>query len=175
MDATRRQYIVWLADTVRQACDLGVPADVHGAVTRLGGCVDVVAGADFEAKVEKVESGGFRITVARESTEERQRFSIAHECGHLFLHMGYLIDETKWASITDYRDSVYYRFGYTQEEYEANEFAAALLMPAPAFADVARRHVRAGVCDVAAIAAHFDVSVPAARVRGRFLGLFSGV
>ena len=172
MDAARRTYIASLAETIRQACAIGVPADVRGAVTCLGGTLRVMPDPGFEAMVEKCDAG-FRITLAEEPIEARQRFSIAHELGHLFLHMGYLVDEKKWASITDYRDSVYYRFGYTEEEYEANEFAAALLMPSAEFDAVARRYALGTSYDVTAIARHFGVSAPAARVRGRFLGLFT--
>jgi Zn-dependent peptidase ImmA (M78 family) len=48
----------------------------------------------------------------------RQRFTIAHELGHLFMHpLGLLL-----------RESTFARSGQRSEE-EANEFAASLLMP----------------------------------------------
>jgi Zn-dependent peptidase ImmA (M78 family) len=30
-------------------------------------------------------------------SEERRKFTIAHELGHLFLHMGYLLDSDLWS------------------------------------------------------------------------------
>jgi hypothetical protein len=171
MGAYTRSQIGWLADTVRTSCDLELPINVDLAVQRLHGELRVDSSADYEAKIEKI-SDGFRISVRQEPNEERQRFSIAHELGHLFLHMGYLVDEGKWSANSNYTDSVYYRFGFGVEESEANEFAGAFLMPADEFRIQVARHSNAGRCDVSAVAAHFQTSVQATLVRGRFLGVF---
>jgi predicted transcriptional regulator len=172
MQQHRREQINRLAESVRSACDLQTPTDVRAAVTRLQGQLTERVDADFEAKVERVGTG-FRITLGPQPQEQRRRFSVAHELGHLFLHMGYLIDEDKWESVGTYTDSAYYRFGYNTEEFEANEFAAALLMPRAEFAQVAQRHQADGTYRIGAIAEHFHVSHEAAANRGRWLGLFS--
>src|SRR5437762_8307123 len=119
MTVSQREYINWLANTVRENCKLSVPVDVHKAVERLGGAVESVDSADFEAKIEKADPG-FRISIcpAKGSTPERERFTMAHELGHLFVHMGYIVDEKKWAAIVDYTDSVYFRYGFSVEEAE---------------------------------------------------------
>lgn len=59
----------------------------------------------------------------------RQRFSIAHELGHLVLHRGkpLFVDHTVRV---DLRDDVS-ATGTEREEIEANQFAAQLLMPEP--------------------------------------------
>lgn len=59
----------------------------------------------------------------------RQRFSIAHELGHLILHRGkpLFVDHTVRVNL---RDSVS-ATGTEREEVEANQFAAQLLMPEP--------------------------------------------
>jgi Zn-dependent peptidase ImmA (M78 family) len=178
MDAAKRDRIGMLADHIRTALELRVPVDVESAVARLGGSIDVVdaiaANEEIDAQVEKTGERSFRITLSRRGRyRERDRFSVAHELGHLFVHMGYLIDANRWGTIGTYKDSVKFRYGYTEEEYEANEFAGAFLMPAAAFREVAARHVTRGAYDVNAIAAAFNVSREAASVRGRWLNLFS--
>jgi Zn-dependent peptidase ImmA (M78 family) len=58
--------------------------------------------------------------------ENRQRFSIAHEIGHLFLHEKEMfIDKVVKVNFRDSRSSMAIDF----EEIEANAFAAELLMP----------------------------------------------
>lgn len=71
----------------------------------------------------------------------RQRFSVAHEIGHLY--MGHLHGNSSMDNGTDNFD-----------EIEANEFAACLLMPP----DMLRRDVRAGMKDTQAIADRYGVS-----------------
>jgi hypothetical protein len=171
MAAFTRAQINWLADTVRKSCELTLPVDTDMAVSRLRGELVLDPSADYEAKIEKTQDG-FRISLGIEPTEERRRFSVAHELGHLFLHMGYLIDEKRWKATPEYMDSVYYRFGFSVEESEANEFAGAFLMPAEEFRSIVARHSASGRCDVAAVAEYFRTSDQATLVRGRFLGLF---
>ena len=103
----------------------------------------------------------------------RRRFSIAHELGHLFLHLGYLIDDDLWESVDSYIDSVRHRMGYNEEEFEAHEFAGSLLMPADEFRFVANQFFADGLYPLEKIAEHFDVSSKAVKVRGCWLGVFS--
>jgi len=172
MTNSRRKQIDLLADTVRKACGLEVPVDVEEAVNRLDGVLKIEFTDEYEAKIERTAKG-FAISLAHKYSGPRRRFSVAHELGHLFLHMGYLVDEEKWSSVSDYTDSVYYRFGHTTEEYEAHEFAAAFLMPAEVFRHVARAHKMNAKYNVAPIAKHFEVSEEAAINRGRWLGIFA--
>ena len=60
----------------------------------------------------------------------RQRFTIAHECGHLILHKGQIIQEMHIDKTFPMlmRDSVS-ASGVNNMEIEANLFAAELLMP----------------------------------------------
>ena len=172
MNSVRRQRINKLAEIIREACDLQTPVDLRQAVERLGGTIEKESAAEYEAMVTK-SGDGFKIILSNNEYDRRERFSIAHELGHLFLHMGYLIDEEKWKSVGDYTDSVYFRYGHSIEEHEANEFAAAFLMPKAEFVSIARDHFVNGSYDVDSIAGHFEVSRDAAVNRGRWLGLFS--
>ena len=105
----------------------------------------------------------------------RQRFTVAHEIGHLLLHQG--------AMYLDGRARVNFRQGSSsmttdQEEIDANAFAAALLMPTAwtrsAFAAVVR-DVNIGSEDELAeiLAARFNVSTKAMHFRLIDLGLLA--
>jgi Zn-dependent peptidase ImmA (M78 family) len=70
------------------------------------------------------------ISVQRSHVDARKRFTIAHELGHLLMHPGRpYIAETDKPVRVDLRANTP---GYAniREEREANQFAAALLMPA---------------------------------------------
>ena len=54
----------------------------------------------------------------------RQRFTIAHECAHLLLHEGTMYVDAR----VNFRNAIS-GHGIDPEEIEANQFAAALLMP----------------------------------------------
>lgn len=173
MDSTRRAEIRDLAERIRVALDLDVPVDVDSAVARLGGKVETAPGpSPVEAQIRK-SGGSFLIELSDDSDSVRKRFSLAHELGHLFLHMGYLIDDNRWNSIDEYVDSPMQRFGHSEEEFEAHEFAGAFLMPELEFRNIAASHLSGDSYQILPIARHFNVSVLAARTRGRWLGLFA--
>lgn len=73
-----------------------------------------------------VRNGHYVIAVNSNNHPNRQRFTIAHECGHLLLdhEMGAHIDET-FVIQRNERSS----HGTDIQEVEANQFAAELLMP----------------------------------------------
>ncbi|MEA1956254.1 MAG: ImmA/IrrE family metallo-endopeptidase [Campylobacterota bacterium] len=93
--------------------------------------VNVVADSNIEPVLQNGESGVIEknkdiITMYINPSEslERQRFTIAHELGHYAC--GHLDNST-----TMFRDGSkeYSRNNYDFQEYEANVFAAELLMP----------------------------------------------
>lgn len=67
------------------------------------------------------------IGVNSSTSPRRQRFTIAHELGHLYMHEGkpLIVDH---AMRIDWRDNVS-SLGTNAEEMEANAFAAEILMP----------------------------------------------
>jgi len=67
------------------------------------------------------------IGVNRQHPVVRQRFTIAHELGHLLMHPGRPLIVEKQVRV-NFRDSVS-SMATDQQEIEANQFAAALLMP----------------------------------------------
>jgi Zn-dependent peptidase ImmA (M78 family) len=67
------------------------------------------------------------IVVNQENAEVRQRFTIAHELGHLLLHR-YTTPHADAGYKVRFRDKAS-SAGSVREEIEANQFAAELLMP----------------------------------------------
>ncbi len=111
----------------------------------------------------------FTIFVPDDESETRKRFTIAHELGHYFLH--YIAKEDINPDLTYQAD----RYVDSQEmsgrvEWEANWFAAALLMPIERFRTFANdladlteeRKIRA-------LAKEFHVSYTAAKLHANYL------
>jgi Zn-dependent peptidase ImmA (M78 family) len=94
-----------------------------------------------------------RIYVRRTDPHTRQRFTIAHEIGHLVLH------RTSLAMRYDYN------FNEGPEEAQANGYAAALLIPMWMLAEYAPTYDH----KVAPLAELFDVSREAMNIRLRKL------
>ena len=95
----------------------------------------------------------FDILLPEYTSPRRDRFTIAHELGHYFLH-----------SSQGKKPIIAYRQGSTRIEWEANWFAAALLMPAERFRDSCRKYR-----NMTLVATEFGVSEDAAKVRERAL------
>jgi Zn-dependent peptidase ImmA (M78 family) len=173
-----KERIGKIADVVRISLNLTCPYDPEKAVTLLNGTIQPVSiDHKIDAAIKKNEDKGFIIYLNNAKAGVRERFTIAHELGHLFLHMGYLLDEKKWASMAnnDFQDSAFFRMSdnYTQEESEANEFAASFLMPKGEFIDIAKQNLANNHYTIGPIAEHFQVSEIAAINRGKLLGIFA--
>jgi Zn-dependent peptidase ImmA (M78 family) len=129
--------------------------DVRTLVRHLGGTVeykDTPESSHVDAK------GRFVIYLPHETSSRRDRFTIAHELGHYFLH--YLHPGRK-SPLT---------FGRGQRnvaETQANVFASSLLMPAAKF----RKQFEKVDGDIYRLARIFEVSPAAVEVRAQVLGL----
>lgn len=172
----KRKAINHIAEVITDVLNLSPPVDIETIPEILGGKLEYIEFEDpkLEARIRR-DGESFIIELDSERhSNERKRFSIAHELGHLFLHMGFIFDEEKWNNKEDYSDSVYYRFGHSEEEYEANEFAAALLMPKEDFQKACIDNLENGTeYNLVNIAEIFEVSEEAALTRGRWLGIFA--
>lgn len=82
---------------------------------------------EISGAIEKSDDGTYVITVNRNDSETRKRFTMAHELGHYILHRDKIGDGIKedrmYRAITSN-----YQIGNKQET-QANQFAASLLMP----------------------------------------------
>lgn len=109
----------------------------------------------------------------------RQRFSIAHEIGHAQMHLGgrqandeLFVDPPARMLFRDGKASL----GEYKQEIEANQFAAALLMPADFVSTVGSRLVKTNASIsvarlVDSLAERFEVSAQAMKYRLVTLGI----
>ena len=172
MNATKRKIIHDFAVRLRTVFQVESPVKLDELVTRLAGTI-VEAKLDdgVSGKIEKTD-GAFRITVNPQDAPNRIVFTIAHELGHLFLHMGYLVNPDRWNTLKEaYIDSVYFRSGFSEEEYEANEFAGAFLMPEPEFRERYLQYQAAGQDPISELSQFYLVSTEAVSNRCKWLGI----
>lgn len=181
MTLANRQGIWSVAELVRQCLKLTTPVTLEAlmaAIKAIGGqCISISSPStekgDIDAYIDTANRNdgvNFRIEYADWKPQTRILFSIAHELGHLFLHLlegtGTIKPEK-----TLYRD-----LQASSQEWEANEFAAALLMPASEFIDeydkLCQEHGNGNRDIITEIANHFNVSTQAATVRGQILQLW---
>lgn len=130
-------------------------AELEPLVRELGGELDYSSSVE-SLRVE--DAGAFTIFLPPMTSMRRDRFTIAHELGHYFLH--YLLPGHSGA----------HGFGRgerNRRETQANVFASSLLMPADAFT------AAYNACEGNhwELASRFDVSPAAAGVRCQVLGL----
>ncbi len=168
MDHATRNMINSLTEDIICLFNIEIPIqDIDALVRALGGTIQT----DFkysDGAVVKDGNNSFKIIVSPFQDEKRRRFTIAHELGHLFLHMGYLINQEIW---NRQDKNIYHRVGSSEKEYQANEFAAAFLMPKAEYLKVMNENViEKNEVDTSKIAEYFNVSVEAASNRGKFLG-----
>jgi DUF955 len=130
---TMFDYIKELADVVRKYLNLSddtceTTKSLEDLIERLGGKITYEKlDRDIEGQIIKGENNTFHIIINKNIQKKEICLKISEELGHLFLHMGFIIDENQWEKTDNYIDSVYYRIGYSKEEYEANYFAKLLL------------------------------------------------
>ena len=159
-----------LASEVLRIYDIRIPiTDINQVVEQMGGTITEDSSMDgfSDGTIRKTGEETFLITVSPFQTEERRNFTIAHELGHLFLHMGFQTNASKW-SMQD--GNPYYRSGNSESEYQSNEFAAAFLMPQSIYKKVMDENTNGNLVNTYEIARFFHVSVDAAANRGKWLG-----
>jgi Zn-dependent peptidase ImmA (M78 family) len=109
------------------------------------------------------EDGHYTIRVNRHEARERQRFTIAHELAHFFLHRP-VID----SSPDGIKDNVLYRSGEPERiEFEANRLAADIVMPMTLVEKVLQEEFNGVVTEatIESLAARFQVSKAAMEIR----------
>ena len=176
MNKGMRNIINNLTQDIISLFDIQIPiTNMIDVVTKLGGIViesDEI-GLYSDGYIEKnlsksIQSDyNFTIVIPSNQSDNRQNFTIAHELGHLFLHMGYYIDEELWLSDNNMS---FNRMGHSETELQANEFAAALLMPKKEYKKILDKNTVGNTAYTSKIAEYFHVSVDAASNRGKWLG-----
>lgn len=174
MKQETRQFINDLATEIRVENAITVPIDnMRDVVTILGGIVETIdpfsEDSYFDGTIRKNDENSFLIRIDPFQGPERENFTIAHELGHLFLHMGYQVLPELW---DEQDDTEFARFGRNEQEYQAHEFAAAFLMPEEEYREAINNNIEDdGRINIKNVAEYFRVSVPAATNRGKFLGV----
>lgn len=166
MDNATRIMINSLTQDILTLFNIQIPIqDIDELVGMLGGSIQTDFSCTDGSVVKEGES--FRILVSPFQDEKRRRFTIAHELGHLFLHMGYLTNAELWERQDE---NIYHRLGSSEKEYQANEFAAAFLMPQKEYIKIMNENIIGNKVNTSKVAEYFNVSVEAASNRGKFLG-----
>ena len=166
-----RRNVDAAANIVRNALSLKVPISLSGLCSVIdeklsGKCIpDVKLSIDAEIRTNN-EYPFFEVRYRVDKPETRILFSVAHELGHLFLHLLEQDGKLKKAEVLQRNMS------WSEEELEANEFAAAFLMPEEEFVEKCQEHLDENRINVTKVAKDFNVSVQAATVRGNVLGLW---
>ncbi|WP_054006609.1 ImmA/IrrE family metallo-endopeptidase [Cypionkella psychrotolerans] len=107
----------------------------------------------------------YTIYISRNTSRQRDRFTIAHELGHLALHLPSIKANDSNAIMRATRSVDETDDAQKRAEWEANWFAAAFLMPQDKFIEIFNAGGQLAVQRI------FDVSPAAASTRARSLGL----
>ncbi len=176
MDADTR-YIDKIAGITRKALGLRAPIELSSLCKVIeeklaGKCEEVES---FKLNVDALiktadecnSNALFTIKYRNDMPKTRVLFSVAHELGHLFMH---LLEEDG----TLKQSAIMERNLMTSEsELEANEYAAAFLMPEDDFIIQCDNYKNEeDKVNVTSVAKFFNVSVQAATIRGNVLGLW---
>lgn len=141
--------------------------DLHELVREIGGRIEVeptlLLDPERTGSLYVNALDDFEIIVPSHTSLVRDRFTIAHELGHYYLH--YVWPKQNGQNIPD--RVVALRKGSNRIEWEANWFAAAFLMPAEKF----RRAHKKFDGEATPIAREFEVSTKAVEVRIEDMGL----
>lgn len=138
-----------------------VPLDLSKLGEKLGIKIEFLPMKDDISGMlyKEEDSDQWHINANKNHHKNRQRYTIAHELGHYFLHKHLH---------TRFEDVIYFRGGEpSKEEWQANEFASNILMPEQEL----REYVRKGIVEIDDLAEKFQVSTLALRIRAKNLGM----
>ena len=150
-----------------------IPVPVEDVTEHFKFKVGKAPSKDFSGFVLHKDGAGL-IGVNSDESPRRQRFTIAHELGHFFLH-------PNKDAFVDYRDNQKKRIR-TLKEREADLFAASLLMPRQELNKDFAKMAKDSVFDeeqvestVSFLANRYEVSEEAMRIRLMTLGMVANL
>lgn len=156
------------AEDLAQKIGFSAGDSIEKLVQKVGGKLVVGtsgSGDEDSGSIIAREMNDFDIYVSRHTSLKRDRFTVAHELGHLLLHFGAVKKSHPKAAMratryVDREDKAQQRV-----EWEANWFAAAFLMPSDQFAEAFEA---GGIGRAASVC---GVSISAAKIRAENLSL----
>jgi len=137
------------------------PLDLLGVADKFDIRIERIALEDDLSGIlyKEKESNSWVMQINEDHHPNRQRYTIAHELGHFCLHR-HLKQR--------FEDKIFFRgVEANKPEWQANDFASAILMPEDRF----REMVRSGASKVEVLAKEFKVSTLALRIRAKNLGI----
>ena len=147
--------------------------DLSPVVASLGGAIEYTDLREHDdpssGSVLVEEDSSFTILLPRHTSPERDRYTIAHEIGHVVLH--HVLARASGPEVGRMRAT---RYGSDRTEWEANWFAASFLMPDEEFQkafEAQAKITESADLRLAAVARIFGVSLSAAEIRARALKL----
>jgi len=149
-----------------------IPVNLEIVTEKLGIRVKTAPSEEFSGLLLRKNDTAM-IGVNNEESQVRQRFTIAHELGHFFLH------KTK-DTFVDYRDNKINNsseFVRTDAEKQANMFAATFLMPKGYLISDIKKMAKLEISEleIGKLAKKYDVSRDAMNYRILNLGLSKGI
>ncbi len=173
MKRDTRMKIDKTADMIREDLQFKGADHLIDFINNIGGTVNETDELDYliDGQIKKTGDLSFEIEMRKNQSPERKNFTLAHELGHLFLHFGYKYVPEKWNKYTC--DNVLYRSQSNEMEYQANEFAAAFLMPEDEFRSYIDENAKNNHINMRDVARHFKVSYDAAMNRAKWLGILA--
>lgn len=154
-------------DLLRSCQIITPPVDVDALAAKLGILISVTELTDDVSGFLVRKEDKVIIAVTSNDSPKRRRFTAAHEIGHFLLHMSKPIFVDEFAVHFRSRASGQ---GFSQEEMEANTFAAELLMPDDWLAQDVEKHGLGKDGLVRSLALRYEVSEEALAFRLTNLG-----
>lgn len=114
--------------------------------------------AGVSGEISRDKQGNYIIRINRHEAPRRQRFTLAHEIGHLLLHKDFIGD-----GIVD--DALYRSRLSNNLEFEANRMAADLLMPRSEVEKLSKLEDEDDQAFIDRVSDYFAVSPQAAQIR----------
>lgn len=157
------------AELLRQFNLFRAPIHVESVATRLGAeLVFEEMDTDVSGLLLR-ERNVATIAVNKLHHPNRQRFTIAHECGHLFLHADQ--GDRLWLDKAYFFRDANSSGGDRLAEIQANQFAAGLLMPEELVRGSLEDESKVSDVDIFRLAVRFGVSEQAMTLRLVSLGI----
>lgn len=170
LDSETKEIVAAMAKEVIKIYDIRFPINsIDDVVRSMGGVVMEDSSLDgiYNGRIIKSGQDGFIIVVPPFLKKSYRNLNVAHELGHLFLHMGFQTNKERWDAQSRIR---YYYNDNIGRECQASAFADALLMPEEKYRKILKHNTEGSLVHTDKIARYFRVPVSAASNRGKDLG-----